>query len=75
MIVSLEAFTAAFFWIPKAALGAIIMMSVVHMVEVDQVKMSLVTELLPRGRGRVGVKGDMAEWVSLGCDRVGVNGA
>eukprot|EP00041_Stephanoeca_diplocostata_P035140 m.1228508 g.1228508 ORF g.1228508 m.1228508 type:complete len:802 (+) comp24645_c0_seq1:166-2571(+) len=38
VIVSLEAVTAAFFWIPKAALGAIIMMSVVHMVDVDQVR-------------------------------------
>lgn len=38
VIISLYALTPVFFYIPKASLGAIIMMSVVHMVSVEEVK-------------------------------------
>jgi len=38
VIISLELLTPAFYYIPKAALAAIIMMSVVHMVDVPQVR-------------------------------------
>ena len=38
VIISLVAFTPAFFYIPKAALAAIILMSVVHMIDIPTVR-------------------------------------
>lgn len=38
VIISLEVLTPAFYYIPKAALAAIIMMSVVHMVDIAEVR-------------------------------------
>ena len=38
VVIALYSLTPVFFYIPKASLGAIIMMSVVHMVSVDEVK-------------------------------------
>lgn len=38
VVIALYALTPVFFYIPKASLGAIIMMSVVHMVSVEEVK-------------------------------------